>query len=76
MSTNYKIEKNIPITNIGSYKRKHEYAFLKELEIGDSFLIDGELKDTMRLTSCCRRLGFNTSQRKISSNQYRLWRIK
>lgn len=75
MNINYNIEKNIPIPHKRSSKRKHEYAFLRQLEIGDSFLINGEFKELMRLATYCRRLGFKITQRQISSNQYRLWRI-
>tara|TARA_R110000824_G_scaffold150334_1_gene320916 strand:+ start:177 stop:725 length:549 start_codon:yes stop_codon:yes gene_type:complete len=88
MSTNViTIEKNVPIPNPitngrgGSYK----YNFLSDLEIGDSFVINGNMPDyTPKAVRCvvyekCKELGMSVTIRTLegrsdSPQKIRVWR--
>ena len=71
----YKIEKGISMPD-----RRHRGSSVfkqlrDEMEIGDSIVVDSH-KKALAIYAYFDRHGRKTSNRKISENQFRVWRIK
>ncbi len=75
MITKVKVEKNIPMPEIGRYKGGSKFP-LREMEIGDSFYMEGNAglqRDIISFAHRVRPKKFTTRKEK---NGYRCWRIK
>ena len=75
----FTIYKNIPIPPQKRWRRKQKWGFLKEMEVGDSIIIDeGFLKHTKKeivnVRAAMHRFGFKCSQRQQDDHTFRVWR--
>ena len=73
MSTNViKIEKNIPIPSVtqGGYGRTSRLAFIREIEVGDSFVINGHTPDITPKSAICSVYSLATKLRKKGGQYY------
>lgn len=66
---NFKIEKNIPIPT-----QETRWSFLKELEIGDSFVI--EKKHRINVYTRAKNFKIKILARRVDNNKHRVWRVK
>lgn len=66
-----RIDKNIPIPPTPYQDLK---KILRELDIGDSFLLPKEVRNS-DVPSCAEQVGIKTRQRKSSDGTTRIWRI-
>jgi hypothetical protein len=77
MSTNViKIEKNIPMPSPSrhGYRRTSRLAFIKEIEVGDSFVINGHTPDITPKSAICSVYSLATKLRR-KGGQYRNFRM-
>lgn len=70
------ISKNIPIPAIP----KTKYPF-KDMKVGDSFLLDSNMKRTVVSIKCCQfakksNTGIKFTVRKLKNGDIRCWRVK
>lgn len=65
----YKIEKNIPIETRSSSK----YGFMKDMDIGDSFLCGSTF--VVHFRQYASRNGIKIKTRKMDENGHRIWRV-
>lgn len=72
----FKVEKGIPMPNARNFSTDEKYAFVKDMDVGDSILFN----NVNTLASCSqyarRKFGFRGSQRQIGENRWRWWRIE
>ena len=66
----FKIEKNIPIGTRSCSK----YAFMGDMEIGDSFQCGSSLVASMR--NYANTTGIKIQTRRIDEHGHRVWRVK
>lgn len=68
-----KIEKNIPIPDrLIRYGKNID--FLKQLNIGDSFVVEKNRK--VAITGSARRTKIKLTTRSLGNGKFRIWRIK
>lgn len=65
------IDHNIPLPN---QKRKELTNILRQLEIGDSFILPPHIKTTS-LPQTAKQIGINVLQKKQPDGSIRVWRI-
>lgn len=65
----YKIEKNIPIERTVS-----KYAFMQDMDIGDSFLCGSSFVASFR--QYADRNDIKIKSRKVDRDSHRIWRVK
>lgn len=69
---NYEIEKNMPIPEYTQWGKN--IHFLKKLEIGDSFVVEGNSRSSFLISA--RRMGIKAVSRSLGNGKARIWRVK
>tara|TARA_R110001583_G_scaffold102756_2_gene249419 strand:- start:489 stop:701 length:213 start_codon:yes stop_codon:yes gene_type:complete len=67
-----KIEKGIPMPKKKSFRK---YAWLDEMEIGDSVLVN-TVKEVDIIRAQIRNQGKRSERRKVEEGGYRIWRVE
>ena len=69
-----KIEKGIPAPN---HRKKYDYQWMKNLAVGDSFVVESRYLATQHMSWASRNLGYKfVSKLTECSTGIRVWRIK
>lgn len=66
------IQKNVPIAPSRRKPRMSRYSFIKEMEIGDSVLVNE--KQASAIYSAAKYFGIKTTRRKVEGG-VRVWRV-
>ncbi len=71
---NYKIEKNIPISEHGHNGSGHLTKIIRKMEVGDSVVVKNR-KRANSFTLTIKRLGYKAVTRKVD-NGIRVWKME
>ena len=69
------LDKNIPIPD-PDYRRQTKYAWMSELEVGDSFVLEETKRYQMQRTAKRLKMKIRCSQKNQDAGMIRVWRVE